>query len=150
MLLDVVTCSVGSTLHIITTVVGEFNWQIWALITGVTGQDGAYLASLLLSKGYEVFGLHARRSSDTLWRLRRLGGRWEVHLLEGDLTDLASLIRMEKSSATEVCTISAQQSFVAISWSKSLYNAGNWSRGIERVRGASDCQSGRLFLSGIY
>lgn len=42
-----------------------------ALVTGVTGQDGAYLAKFLLEKGYKVFGLHARRSSDTLWRLRR-------------------------------------------------------------------------------
>ena len=44
-----------------------------ALITGVTGQDGAYLAKLLLEKGYEVFGLLARRSSDTVWRLAELG-----------------------------------------------------------------------------
>ena len=44
-----------------------------ALITGVTGQDGAYLAQLLLNKGYQVFGLVARRSSDTRWRLRELG-----------------------------------------------------------------------------
>ena len=41
-----------------------------AFITGITGQDGAYLARLLLDKGYEVYGLHARRASDTLWRLR--------------------------------------------------------------------------------
>lgn len=95
-----------------------------ALITGVTGQDGAYLASLLLSKGYEVFGLHARRSSDTLWRLRDLGVEGEVHLLEGDLTDLASLIRaMEKSSATEVYNLGAQ-SFVATSWEQPLLTAG--------------------------
>ena len=44
-----------------------------ALITGITGQDGAYLAKLLLKKGYTVFGLHARRSTDTLWRLCYLG-----------------------------------------------------------------------------
>ena len=44
-----------------------------ALITGVTGQDGAYLAKLLLEKGYEVHGLVARRSTDTRWRLRELG-----------------------------------------------------------------------------
>ena len=44
-----------------------------ALITGITGQDGAYLAQLLLGKGYRVYGLLARRSSDSLWRLRELG-----------------------------------------------------------------------------
>ena len=44
-----------------------------ALITGITGQDGAYLSQLLLDKGYEVYGVLARRSTDTLWRLRELG-----------------------------------------------------------------------------
>lgn len=44
-----------------------------ALITGITGQDGAYLAKLLLDKGYTVYGVHARRSTDTLWRLRYMG-----------------------------------------------------------------------------
>ena len=54
-----------------------------ALITGITGQDGAYLAKLLLDKGYQVFGLHARRSTDTLWRLRHLGILDRVNLLNG-------------------------------------------------------------------
>jgi len=64
-----------------------------ALITGVTGQDGAYLAELLLSKGYEVHGLIARRSTDTLWRLRYLGIEDQVNLIAGDMCDLSSLIR---------------------------------------------------------
>ncbi len=87
-----------------------------ALITGISGQDGAYLAKLLIDKGYAVFGLHARRSSDALWRLRYLGIESRVELLEGDLTDLSSLIRaMEKSQASEVYNLGAQ-SFVATSW----------------------------------
>lgn len=87
-----------------------------ALITGITGQDGAYLAKLLLDKGYEVFGLHARRSTDTLWRLRYLGIEHEVQLLDGDLTDIPSLIRgIEKSNACEVYNLGAQ-SFVGTSW----------------------------------
>jgi len=87
-----------------------------ALITGITGQDGAYLARLLLEKGYVVYGLHARRSTDTLWRLRHLGVEQEVRLLAGDITDLPSLIRcMEKSGATEVYNLAAQ-SFVGTSW----------------------------------
>ena len=65
-----------------------------ALITGVTGQDGAYLSKLLLEKGYKVYGLLARRSSDTQWRLRHLGIENEVDLMEGDLTDLSSLTRL--------------------------------------------------------
>ncbi len=87
-----------------------------ALITGITGQDGAYLAKLLLAKGYVVCGVHARRASDTLWRLRHLGIADDVKLLEGDLTDLSSLIRnMEKSGASEVYNLGAQ-SFVGTSW----------------------------------
>lgn len=87
-----------------------------ALITGITGQDGAYIAKLLLDKGYEVFGLHARRASDTLWRLRELDVLDRVELIEGDLTDLSSMIRaMNKSQATEVYNLGAQ-SFVATSW----------------------------------
>lgn len=86
------------------------------MITGITGQDGAYLARLLLEKGYAVYGLHARRSTDTLWRLRHLGVEQEVRLLAGDITDLPSLIRcMEKSGATEVYNLAAQ-SFVGTSW----------------------------------
>ena len=86
------------------------------MITGITGQDGAYLARLLLEKGYTVYGLHARRSTDTLWRLRHLGVEQEVRLLAGDITDLPSLIRCtEKSGATEVYNLAAQ-SFVGSSW----------------------------------
>lgn len=87
-----------------------------ALITGITGQDGAYLARLLLTKGYRVFGLHARRSSDTLWRLRELDILSRVNLLDGDLTDLSSCMRaIENSAADEVYNLGAQ-SFVATSW----------------------------------
>ena len=56
-----------------------------ALITGITGQDGAYLAQLLLSKGYKVFGLLARRSTPTVWRLQYLGILEQVALIDGDL-----------------------------------------------------------------
>lgn len=91
-----------------------------ALITGITGQDGAYLAQLLLAKGYKVFGLMARRSTDTLWRLRYLGIDTQVQLIEGDLTDLASVIRaMEKSKAKEVYNLGAQ-SFVGTSWDQPI------------------------------
>lgn len=86
------------------------------MITGITGQDGAYLARLLLEKDYEVYGVHARRSTDTLWRLRHLQIDHEVKLLGGDITDLSSLIRcMEKSEADEVYNLAAQ-SFVGTSW----------------------------------
>ncbi|MEI2453963.1 MULTISPECIES: GDP-mannose 4,6-dehydratase [Lysobacter] len=94
-----------------------------ALITGITGQDGAYLSRLLLGKGYEVYGVLARRSSDTLWRLRELGIDTEVRLLDGDLTDLSSMIRaMEISRASEVYNLGAQ-SFVGSSWQQPLLTA---------------------------
>jgi len=94
-----------------------------ALITGITGQDGAYLAKLLLDKGYRVFGLHARRSTDTLWRLRYLGIESEVNLIDGDLTDLSAVIRaMEKSAAEEVYNLGAQ-SFVGSSWDQPVLTA---------------------------
>ena len=94
-----------------------------ALITGITGQDGAYLSQLLLSKGYEVHGILARRSTDTLWRLRELGIENEVRLLDGDLTDLSSMIRaMESSKASEVYNLGAQ-SFVGTSWQQPILTA---------------------------
>lgn len=87
-----------------------------ALITGVTGQDGAYLSKFLLDKGYKVYGLLARRSSNTTWRLRYLGIENDVHFLEGDLTDLSSLVRaLEHFKVEEVYNLGAQ-SFVATSW----------------------------------
>jgi GDPmannose 4,6-dehydratase len=87
-----------------------------ALITGITGQDGAYLAKLLLEKGYRVHGLVARRASDTFWRLRELGLLQHIQMIYGDLLDTPSLIRaMEISRPNEVYNLAAQ-SFVATSW----------------------------------
>jgi GDPmannose 4,6-dehydratase len=94
-----------------------------ALITGITGQDGAYLAKLLLEKNYEVYGLIARRGTDTTGRLRELGIANQVRLLDGDLIDLSSMIRaMEKSQAEEVYNLGAQ-SFVATSWDQPILTA---------------------------
>jgi GDPmannose 4,6-dehydratase len=91
-----------------------------ALITGITGQDGAYLAQLLLRKGYAVSGILPRRSSDTLWRLRELGIENDVALLGGDVSDLSSLLRaLRESKATEVYNLAAQ-SFVGTSWQQPL------------------------------
>jgi GDPmannose 4,6-dehydratase len=94
-----------------------------ALITGITGQDGAYLARFLLGKGYQVFGLLARRSSDTLWRLHELDVAGEVGLIDGDLVDMTSILRaLETSRANEVYNLAAQ-SFVATSWRQPLLTA---------------------------
>lgn len=94
-----------------------------ALISGVTGQDGAYLSKLLLEKGYDVYGLIARRGSDTLGRLRELGIEKDVQLIDGDLIDLSSMIRAyEKSQCEEVYNLGAQ-SFVATSWEQPILTA---------------------------
>ena len=94
-----------------------------ALITGITGQDGAYLAKFLLSKDYEVHGVVARRGTDTLWRLRELGVLDKITIVDADLLDLSSLIRaLQKSEADEVYNLAAQ-SFVATSWDQPILTA---------------------------
>ena len=94
-----------------------------ALITGITGQDGAYLTKLLLEKGYKVHGFVARRGSDMRWRLREEGVESAVHYIEGDLLDLSSLARaMETSKADEVYNLGAQ-SFVGTSWQQPVLTA---------------------------
>ena len=94
-----------------------------ALITGITGQDGAYLAQLLLKKGYVVSGLLPRRSSDTLWRLHELGLEKDVNLIDGDVQDLSAVLRsIRDSKANEVYNLAAQ-SFVGTSWQQPLHTA---------------------------
>src|SRR5450432_3694275 len=89
-----------------------------ALITGVTGQDGAYLSRFLLDKGYQVFGIVARRGTDTSWRLHELGVADLVTVIHGDLTDMASLCRaVETAQPDEVYNLAAQ-SFVGTSWAQ--------------------------------
>jgi GDPmannose 4,6-dehydratase len=93
-----------------------------ALITGITGQDGAYLSQLLLGKGYEVFGLLRRSASSEVVdsRLRWLGIADQVTMLDGNLTDLSSLLRaLEESKPDEVYNLGAQ-SFVKTSWTQPL------------------------------
>lgn len=87
-----------------------------ALVTGITGQDGCYLADLLLRKDYEVFGLLARRSSDTLWRLREMGIADKVEMVNGDLTDGASIVRAIRSTNPDEVYNLGAQSFVGTSW----------------------------------
>lgn len=87
-----------------------------ALITGITGQDGAYLAKFLLEKGYKVYGLLARRATATTWRLTELNILERIELLEGDLTDVTSIIRaIEIAEPDEFYNLGAQ-SFVGTSW----------------------------------
>ena len=89
-----------------------------ALITGVTGQDGAYLAQLLLDKGYAVYGAYRRTSSVNFWRMQELGilEHANLHLVEYDLTDLGATIALvQKIQPTEIYNLAAQ-SFVGVSF----------------------------------
>jgi GDPmannose 4,6-dehydratase len=94
-----------------------------ALITGITGQDGAYLAKLLLEKGYKVYGLLARRSTSTTWRLQFLDIIGQVELIEGDMADLSSLIRAVKVAKPDEIYNLAAQSFVGTSWEQPILTA---------------------------
>ena len=94
-----------------------------ALITGVTGQDGAYLAKLLLDKGYTVYGFVARRSSDTRWRLRELGVENDIIYLDGDLADACSVHRAVLTSKPDELYNLGAQSFVGSSWDQPVTTA---------------------------
>jgi GDPmannose 4,6-dehydratase len=88
------------------------------IITGITGQDGAYLAQLLLDKGYTVYGTYRRTSSVNFWRIEELGihNHPNLHLVEYDLTDLGSSIALvQKEQPTEIYNLAAQ-SFVGVSF----------------------------------
>ncbi|TYO96592.1 GDP-mannose 4,6-dehydratase [Desulfallas thermosapovorans] len=96
-----------------------------AVITGITGQDGAYLAELLLEKGYTVYGTYRRTSSVNFWRIEELGiaKHPNLHLVEYDLTDLSAAIRLlQKTGANEVYNLAAQ-SFVALSFDQPITTA---------------------------
>ena len=96
-----------------------------AVITGITGQDGAYLTELLLNKGYRVYGTYRRTSSVNFWRLEELeiANHENLELVEYDLTDLSSTIRLlQMSGATEVYNLAAQ-SFVGVSFEQPITTA---------------------------
>ena len=99
--------------------------QKTAIITGITGQDGAYLAELLLGKGYKVYGTYRRTSSVNFWRIDELGvaKHPNLHLVEYDLTDLSASIRLlQTTGASEVYNLAAQ-SFVGVSFEQPITTA---------------------------
>lgn len=96
-----------------------------AVITGITGQDAAYLAEILLEKGYTVYGTYRRTSSVNFWRIEELGikNHPNLELVEYDLTDLSASIRLlQITKATEVYNLAAQ-SFVGVSFEQPLTTA---------------------------
>jgi len=102
-----------------------------ALITGITGQDGAYLAKLLLDKGYQVHGMMRRSSTETLERIADIREDIEIH--QGDLLDQLSLVRLlEETQPTELYNLAAQ-SFVPTSWSQPILTGETTGLGVTRI-----------------
>lgn len=93
-----------------------------AIITGITGQDGAYLAKLLLGKGYKVFGAYRRTASTNFWRIEEVGvgDHSNLHLVEYDLTDLGSAIRLLDAVQPDEVYNLAAQSFVGVSFDQPI------------------------------
>lgn len=96
-----------------------------AIVTGISGQDGAYLAQLLLSKDYNVFGTYRRTSSVNLWRIHELGieNHPNLHLIEYDLTDLGTSIRLIEACQPDEIYNLAAQSFVGVSFDQPITTA---------------------------
>jgi GDPmannose 4,6-dehydratase len=104
-----------------------------ALITGITGQDGAYLADLLLDLGYEVFGAYRRSSGDNLWRLRKLGIQGEIEYVPFDLLEYENIKRtIDKVKPDEIYNLAAQ-SFVAESFEQPQYTVDVNGLGVLRI-----------------
>jgi GDPmannose 4,6-dehydratase len=102
-----------------------------ALITGITGQDGSYLAELLLEKGYEVFGMVRRSSAPNLWRIEHLLDR--VTLKPADLLDQLSIIRLIDDVRPHELYNLAAMSFVPASWDQPMLTGEYNSQGVTRV-----------------
>ncbi len=94
-----------------------------AMVSGVTGQDGGYLAKFLLEKGYRVLGLYRRGSTDTFSKLREHGIFDKIELLDFDLLEFSNICRLLKRHAPDEFYNLAAQSFVAASWEEPIYTA---------------------------
>jgi len=102
-----------------------------ALITGITGQDGSYLAELLLDKGYQVFGMVRRSSAPNLWRIEHLRDR--ITLKPADLLDQLSIIRLIDEIRPHELYNLAAMSFVPASWDQPMLTGEYNSQGVTRV-----------------
>jgi len=102
-----------------------------ALITGITGQDGSYLAELLLEEGYEVFGVVRRSSTENFERIEHLKGK--LRLVQADLLDLLSLINVVKEVRPKEIYNLAAQSFVPTSWQQPMLTGEFTALGVTRL-----------------
>lgn len=104
-----------------------------ALITGVTGQDGSYLAEYLTELGYEIYGLVRRSSTKNYWRISNLLNNDSFHLIEGDLEDQVSLNHAVNDSEPDEVYNLAAQSFVGTSFKQPLYTGNVTGMGVTRI-----------------
>ena len=104
-----------------------------ALVTGVTGQDGAYLADFLLKKGYKVYGTYRRLSTPNFWRMQSLGIYDKINLISADLLDPSSIIEAIKVSDPDEFYNLAAQSFVATSFEQPIHGAEITAIGVTRI-----------------
>ena len=104
-----------------------------ALITGITGQDGAYLAKFLLKKNYNVYGTFRRLSTPNFWRLLSLDIQNDVHMISADLSDLTSLIESIKISKPDEVYHLAAQSYVGASFEQPIASGEHTGMAVTRV-----------------
>lgn len=102
-----------------------------ALVTGITGQDGSYLAEFLLSKGYEVYGMYRRTSMDVFERIGDIKNK--IQLVQGDSTDLSSMTRILKEIKPDEVYNLAAQSFVPASWTQPISTGDITALGVTRL-----------------
>ena len=121
-----------------------------ALITGVTGQDGAYLVKLLLNKGYEVYGTYRRLSTPNFWRLEYLDVFDKVNLIPADLSDMSSIIEALKLSRPDEIYHLAAQSFVEASFETPVATGDITGIAVTRILEATRqiCSDAKFYFAG--
>ena len=102
-----------------------------ALITGITGQDGSYLAEFLLEQGYEVYGMVRRNSTENFERIEHI--RDSIHLVQGDLLDQMSLMKLIREIRPDEVYNLAAQSFVPTSWDQPVFTGEATALGVTRM-----------------
>lgn len=104
-----------------------------ALVTGISGQDGAYLSKLLLENGYEVFGGHRRSATQNLWRLDELGITDKINIIDFELTEYSNILNAVRDVApTEIYNL-ASQSNVAVSFKQPIFTGDVNGVGVTRI-----------------
>jgi GDPmannose 4,6-dehydratase len=119
------------------------------MISGITGQDGGYLAKFLLSNGYRVIGLYRRGATDTFSKLREHRILEQIELADFDLLEFSNICRLLRKYQPDEFYKLAAQSFVAASWEEHIYGSGGWYGGIIYTGGYSRIFSLNPILPGF-